>query len=110
MTTPRKKQVRLVRMYVRPAFDTVIVSAKDWRRFHEQPLGQPVGYDIQPEIVYDDGETLEKVEHPAVRIAAENWREYVSKTFPEEIAEWQAQLDAEASNRAQRRAKPKTAR
>lgn len=101
--TPRKKKVRLVAMHVRPVFAAVAVPAKDWRRYYEQPLGEPLGYDIQPEIVYDDGEALEKVEHPPVRIDAANWQEYVSKTFPAELRKWQAQLDAEQPSRAQRR-------
>jgi hypothetical protein len=107
MTTPRKKTVRLITMHVQPQFEPVAVTSKDWKTYHKQPLGQPSHYLIQPEIVYDDGQTLEKVEHPAVRIAVDNWETYVSKTFPEEMRKWQGELDAAQPNRAQRRAKPK---
>lgn len=107
MTMPRKKTVRLVTMHVQPQFEPVAVQAKDWKTYHRQPLGQPSHYLIQPEIVYDDGQTLEKVPHPPVRIAADNWESYVSKTFPAEIRKWQAELDARQPNRAARRTKPK---
>lgn len=105
MTAPREKQVRLLQMHVQPQFEAVAVAAKDWKTYHRQPLGQPSHYLIQPEIVYDDGQTLEKVPHPAVRIAAEIWETYVAKTFPDEIRQWQRELDAQQPNRTQRRRK-----
>lgn len=65
---------------------------------------------VQPFFVIDDGESIEEIEHPTAVIPASEWSTYSSERFPREVAEWQAQLDAEAApapapNRAARRAR-----
>lgn len=63
---------------------------------------------VQPVFVLDHGDTVEEIEHPVVAVPAAEWATYGSERFPREVADWQAQIDAEQpQNRAQRRAKPK---
>lgn len=59
-----------------------------------------VSVQVQPVFLLDDGETLTPVDHPSVMIPAAEWPTYSSERFPREVAEWQAQLDAEASDLA----------
>jgi hypothetical protein len=108
MAIVKRKVIRLVRMHVQQVTDPVQVEAKDWKGFSRTPFPGEVYYTIQPILVLDDGDTLEEVQHPAVRITAENWPEYSSKTFPAELRAWQRQLDAEQGNRQQRRTKKAT--
>lgn len=44
---------------------------------------------VQPTIVEDDGTELTEVQCPPVVVAAKDWPAYSSKTFPEEIAQWE---------------------
>lgn len=51
---------------------------------------------VQPVFMLDDGTTLTEVEHPPTVIPANEWPTYSSERFPQEVAEWQRKLDAEA--------------
>lgn len=63
---------------------------------------------VQPVVVLDHGDHLTEIEHPPIAIPAEEWPAYSGDRFPQEMKEWQAQIDAEYAaahpNRAQRRA------
>lgn len=61
---------------------------------------------VQPVFVLDDGENVTELEHPAIAIPAAEWSTYSGERFPREVAEWEAQINADvAPNRAQRRAR-----
>lgn len=53
---------------------------------------------VQPVFVLDDGENLTDLPHPPITIPAAEWSTYSNERFPAEMAEWQAQLDAESTD------------
>lgn len=57
---------------------------------------------VQPFFVLDDGENITELEHPTTVIPAAEWPSYSAERFPREVAEWQAQIDAEAQGTAEK--------
>lgn len=55
---------------------------------------------IQPVVMIDDGTSLRPIEHQPVAIPADLWPTYSSERFPQELAAWEAHINAEAAAQA----------
>lgn len=55
---------------------------------------------VQPVFVLDDGESITEVPVEEHVIPASEWPTYSSERFPREVAQWQAQLDAQEAGGA----------
>lgn len=52
---------------------------------------------VQAHFVIDDGETLEEPESQPIVVQPADWPRFSAETFPEQVAQFEANLNGEAS-------------
>jgi hypothetical protein len=100
----RRKQVRLQHLEIQEVSEPVTVKPSEWPGFCKTPFRSRRFLLVKPTLTIDDGVDHETVNHQAVRVETRDWARFEDK-LAADLAQFQADLDAEAPNRAQRRAK-----